>query len=191
LTVGYIFFRRWFLIGSASWIWRFFDLEALRREGFGDVAGGLRSRTSGSFSPVLRANFYRHAVQQLGLLVRGIHFGGGFFLASEVRIRSRACMLPEVASIPILRGSRKLARVARLDGDHISAVPEIIDIFLQNNLHMGFPFQSNRNAVKSLSSTATRSCLFPGDKTAGEKPPGKKLRLAGCAGGCGCRRSAR
>ena len=82
------------------------DLETLRAESFGDVGG-----SDGAEELVVLAGLageaHGDAVDERGLLLRGFELGGGF-LGERGADALEAFMLPLVASMASLCGSRKL-----------------------------------------------------------------------------------
>src|SRR5579885_652272 len=108
-------------------------VETLSGESFGDVRG-----SDGAEELVVFAGFAREAerneVQEFGLFVSGIELRGGFL---------REGTADPLESLHVAGGGfngelsrqQKVAGVARLDGDHVAAMTQLFDIFLQNDLH--------------------------------------------------------
>ena len=146
--------------------------EALGREGFGNVSRGDGTEHLIIFTGLAR-ELYGHAVQEFGLLLRGVQFGGGFFGQRSADTLERLHVAGGGFDSDFAR-QKKIARVARLDGDYVTAVTEVFDVFLQNDLHIVFLF--------NLAAMRLGPCewpqyghIFQSIKTAGKKCAGQKV----------------
>src|SRR6266480_1242423 len=105
-------------------------LEVLRGERFGDVRGG-----DGAEHLIVLAGLARetklHTIDQRGLFLRGVQFGGGFLRQR----RANALQGLHVASggfdRQLLR-QQEIPGVAGLYGDDIAPMAELIDVFLKD-----------------------------------------------------------
>ena len=75
-----------------------------------------------------------NAVEQLGLFLRGIQFGGGFLGQRSANALERFHVAGAGFDGQLAR-QQEIAGVAGLDGDDVAAVTELFDVFLKNNLH--------------------------------------------------------
>src|SRR5882724_5453363 len=110
------------------------NLEALGCEAFGDVRS-----SDGAEEMIVLAGLASeldgHAAEEFGLLLRGVHFRGGFF-------RERSANALESFHVAgggfdgQLARQKKITGVAGLYGDDVTTMAELIDVFLQNDLHV-------------------------------------------------------
>src|SRR6266852_1949050 len=109
------------------------DLEALHGEGFGDVGGG-----DGAEELVVLAGLAGEAesdaVDERGLLLRGFELVGGF-LGQRGANALEGFHVAAGGFDGELARQQEIAGVAGLDGNDVAAVAELIDVFLQNDLH--------------------------------------------------------
>src|SRR5215469_16709770 len=109
------------------------NLEALCLQPIGDVAGGDGAEHLIVFAG-LAVELQGNAIEQLGLLFRGLEFGGGLFGESGADAFKRLHVARSGFDGKLV-GQEKIAGVAWLDGDNVAAVAELFDIFLKNDLH--------------------------------------------------------
>src|SRR6516165_7000190 len=109
------------------------NLEALCLQPIGDVAGGDGAEHLIVFAG-LAVELQGNAIEQLGLLFRGLEFGGGLFSESGADAFKRLHVARSGFDGKLV-GQEKIAGVAWLDGDNVAAVAELFDIFLKNDLH--------------------------------------------------------
>ena len=110
------------------------DFEILGGQGFGYVGGG-----NGAEHLIVLAGLAgeaeRDAVEERGLLLRGVEFVGGF-----LRERSADALegfhVADAGFDGELARQKKIAGVAGLDGDNFAAMAELFDVFLKNDLHV-------------------------------------------------------
>src|SRR4029077_12344445 len=109
------------------------DLETLRGEGFGDVAGG-----DGAEELVILAGLaseaHGDAIDERGLLLRGFELGGGFLGEGSANALEGFHVAGGGFDGELVR-QQEIAGVAGLDGDDVAAMAELVDVFLQNDLH--------------------------------------------------------
>src|SRR5882762_11965669 len=94
------------LMGSLSWSWRLSILKFCAARASA-MSPEVTEPKSWSFSPVLRVKCSATPLTTAACFCAASS-SVAVFLARELRMRSRAFMLPLVASMAILRGSRKL-----------------------------------------------------------------------------------
>src|SRR5882762_2489952 len=109
------------------------DFEILRGEGIGDVAGGHRAEELVVLAG-LTGEVQRDAIDDGGLLLRGIELGGGF-LGQGVADALEGFHVSAGGFDGHLAGEQKIAGVAGLYGDYVAAVAEFFDVFLKDDLH--------------------------------------------------------
>jgi len=111
----------------------FVDFESLRGKSFGDVRGSHRAEHLVAFTGLAR-EFQRNEIQQLGLLLRGVDLRRRF-------LGQRGANPLDGFQVALgrfdgeLARQQKISRVAGLDGDDVAAMPQLVDIFLKNDLH--------------------------------------------------------
>src|ERR1700730_3240533 len=109
------------------------SLEAVCDERFGDVGGG-----DGAEELIVLAGFAGEAesdaVDERGLLLRGVELGGGFLSERGANALEGFYVAGGSFDGELVR-KQEIAGVAGLDGDDVAAVAEFFDVFLQNDLH--------------------------------------------------------
>src|SRR5215472_8795846 len=109
------------------------DLEALRAKSFGDV-GGSHGAEHLIVLAGLACKLQRNEIEQLGLLLRCINLRRGLF-------GQRGTNALDGFQVSFGGFDRELAwqqvisRVTRLHGHYVTAMPQLVDIFLKNDLH--------------------------------------------------------
>src|SRR5262252_8165208 len=131
------------------------NLEALCLQPIGDVAGGDGAEHLIVFAG-LAVELQGNAIEQLGLLFRGLEFGGGLFGESGADAFKRLHVARSGFDGKLV-GQEKIAGVAWLDGDNVAAVAELFDIFLKNDLHDDLltPFRNFLRAKEGLLTSRT------------------------------------
>src|SRR5882762_5888151 len=109
------------------------DFEILRGEGIGDVAGGHRAEELVVLAG-LTGEVQRDAIDDGGLLLRGIELGGGF-LGQGVADALEGFHVAAGGFDGHLAGQQEIAGVAGLYGDYVAAVAKFFDVFLKDDLH--------------------------------------------------------
>src|SRR5438034_951972 len=122
------------LMGSASCTWRLSVLNpcAASPSAMSAVVRAKHLIVLAGFARELQ----RCAVQQFSLLLPGLEFRRGLLGQRGANALDSfqvacACLHREFARQQII------ARVAGFDGHHVAAVPQLIDVFLKNDLHLG------------------------------------------------------
>src|SRR5580704_397224 len=110
------------------------DLEALRRQRVRNIR-----RRHGSEHLIVLAGLAReldgNAIEQLGLLLRGLQLRGGFLGQRGANALDGFQVARRGLNGQLLR-QKEIARVAGLHGDHVPAMPQLLDVFLKNDLHV-------------------------------------------------------
>src|SRR5713226_6578042 len=110
------------------------DLEALRRQSFRDVRGGDRAEHL-IVLPGLAREFQRNAVEQRGLLLRGLQLRRRFLGQRRANPLDGLQVARRRFDRQLLR-QKKIACIARLHGNHVAAVAQLFNVFLKNDLHV-------------------------------------------------------
>src|ERR1700739_4883038 len=111
------------------------DLEALCGESFGNVAGGYGAEELIVLAS-LAGEVEGDAVDERGLLLRGVELGGGF-LGERGANALEGFHVAAGGFDGELARQQEIAGGRGLDGDDVAAVAELFDVFLQNDLHGG------------------------------------------------------
>ena len=106
----------------------------MRGQRFGNVRGRYGAEHLIALAR-LACELQRDDIQQLGLLVRRVELRGSLF-------GQRAANALDGFEVPLggfhreLARQQVIARITGLDGYHVAAVSQFIDVFLKNDLHL-------------------------------------------------------
>src|SRR5215471_1713697 len=113
------------------------DLEALRRERFGDIRGGYRAKELIVLAGLARES-EGNAVEQRRLLLRSFQLRGGLLGERGANTLQRLHVAGSCLDRELAR-QEKISGIAGLHGDDVTAMAELFDVFLKNDfLHWRF-----------------------------------------------------